>query len=457
MSKFEPNENQSEYILTSFLNKEKTAKELANEFGIGKNTVYSFLKRNGVNLVQSKDIKSLGLDHYNSKYKYDHEFILFLLEKGYCLEHMSQITGIPYGSLSLYLTNNNLKRNIVTDKVTPFQYKMIVDKYKSGMTVEKSIEGFDLHIKTVCGWLTRYEGIEMRKSFNYEREVLSKEFFDIVPNQLAYGNLKQEIIDFYLEGNCLYKTCKKYKMCCDKFTQNLKDLGILRTKSEALNLASGVEYNSSAFSDFTEENASYFYGFLLADGCLGNSGKTIQFTVKDTDSELLYKVANYVCKGREPLFSQALDKRTNKVYKRCTFNFSNPLIIERLVEQNLESNKSGKEKLPKFDWINNKHFWRGLIDGDGHVGKRINTLCLVGSREVCEGFLSFVEHMIGLKTKRKLSEIKGKTCNYCKVVLTGEDSINAMKYLYEDAEIYLTRKYNAAMERIQLWQQHNKS
>lgn len=456
MSKFEPNEKQSEYIITSFVNKEKSARELAKEFGIGRSTVYSFLRRNGVELIQSKDMKSLGLEHYNSKYNYDHEFILFLLEKGYCLEHMAQITGIPYASLSLYLANNNLKRNIVTDKVTPFQYNMIVSKYKSGMTVEKAIEGFDLHIKTVCGWLTRYENIEMRKSFDYEREVLSKKFFDIIPNQLAYGNLKQEIVDFYLKGNSLYKTCKKYKMSCDKFTQNLKDLGIRRTKSESLNMTSGVEYNTEAFSDFTKEESSYFYGFLLADGCLNKNGKTIQFTVKDTDSELLYKLANYVCKGREPLFNEVLDKRTGKVYKRCVFNFSNPVIVDRLINQNLESNKSGKEKLPNFDWINNRHFWRGLVDGDGHVSKRVNTLGLVGSREVCEGFISFIEHNLGLKTKRKLFEVKGKTCNYCNVTLTGEDSINVMKYLYEDAEIYLTRKYNAAMERIELWQQRNK-
>lgn len=81
-----------------------------------------------------------------------------------------------------------------------------------------------------------------------------------------------------------------------------------------------------------------------------------------------------------------------------------------------------------------------MVDGDGSLIKKGNSLVLVGSHEVVEGFLEFVKENIGFITPRKIKEIQCKTMNLSKVLLTGKDCINTVNYLYNDSTIFLDRK-----------------
>jgi len=133
------------------------------------------------------------------------------------------------------------------------------------------------------------------------------------------------------------------------------------------------------------------------------------------------------------------DKRTGKDYHRSMFQIQDPHLINQLYSQNLAPNKSACEKLPNLDWLTNKHFWRGMIDGDGHVNfTKSATLVFVGSEEIVNGFNSFVEHNIEIITKRKVTSKKYINKILYRIAFTGDDARNIAKFLYQDCSISLT-------------------
>lgn len=431
--KFEPTKEQLDYILGCVINKTKTVSELSKEVGFGKTAIYALLKRNGVKLVATKDIKALGIKNYNQKYTYDLDFLDFLNSKGYCVEHISQITGIPYGNLNAFYVANKIKRNRVTDNLTPNQFEMIIDKYNSGMTIEDASAGFDINYKTLTYWLKKFN-VTLRTSREYVRE-----------RKIAtMSELGGDIVSVYLSGKSMLDTAKIFSVDPKRVDEIITERGVKRTKSESCHKAHGSSYNISAFADFNDESAAYFYGFILADGNIDRSMKTVSVTMNTKDSYILEKLSEYLGTGRQVLNSKPYDKRTGKTYNRSSFGFVNELIVSRLVEQGLSPAKSGKEVLPKFDWLHNRNFWRGVIDGDGWVRVKESTIGVVCSLEIVNGFLAFIENNIGLITKRTPLVINGKTTNYARVSLTGQDGRNAMQLLYQDAKMYLPRKYEEA-------------
>ena len=371
-----------------------------------------------------------------TKYNYDIEFISFLASRGYHADDIAEMINIPSGSLVLFLRNNNIKIKSISDRVTTFQYEMIKDRYLSGKTVLQACEGFDISPRTINSLFNKH-GVPLRNHSDYEKERKT-------PSDSA---MAKEILNAYIEGESVLNVSKKFKISSERVKELVKEKGLMRQNYETRLMQLGISYNEDAFLDFdTDKTAQYFYGFMLADGNIRRGLDTVSITVKDTDRDILDKLCNYVIKtGREVKLSETpLDKRTGKIYKRATFNFAHKEIIKRLINQGFEPAKSGKEKLPKFDYMNSRDFWRGLIDGDGSIPAVGNTLILVGSFEVINGFISFLDANIGLITKRKAKVMNGKTLDYARVAITGQDAKNAIKFLYEDAHIYLDRKFELA-------------
>jgi hypothetical protein len=90
-----------------------------------------------------------------------------------------------------------------------------------------------------------------------------------------------------------------------------------------------------------------------------------------------------------------------------------------------------------------KHYWRGLVDGDGWVITNKNgkpTIGLCGTKEICEGFKAFCQSVS--PTKANVSKNRGSY----QYAVSGSFTIPIIRALYQDATIYLDRKYEKAME-----------
>jgi hypothetical protein len=92
-----------------------------------------------------------------------------------------------------------------------------------------------------------------------------------------------------------------------------------------------------------------------------------------------------------------------------------------------------------------RHYWRGVVDGDGHVSKRTDvhsaSISLSGNKYMAEGFREFVSSFTGSKARVR----KGTRSH---VIHFGGTNLvqKIVRMLYVGSTLYLTRKYNSAQE-----------
>ena len=121
-------------------------------------------------------------------------------------------------------------------------------------------------------------------------------------------------------------------------------------------------------------------------------------------------------------------------------------MIGRLQDLGLTKDKSLNERIPKIDKGLERHFIRGLLDGDGSIssGNRVEIFTTgeltswVSSKMFEEGF----DHTIYLKYRGKsgiqIQDISLRTRN--------GNAIKFLDWLYQDAENYMKRKYDRYLE-----------
>jgi len=258
---------------------------------------------------------------------------------------------------------------------------------------------------------------------------ISNDLGDIMP---VFSKDKDDaIVEFYKSVLSVSKTAKHFECCANSVYKLLRENGAQRDLNKG----------SLAFTDFSKEEDSYFYGLLLSDGNISSKGNTITLRLQETDKYMIEKLKNYIgC-------SNKISKYTKDTHVSYALSFSSYTIKERLLSQNFTPRKSTKEKLPNFDWLSDRHFWRGMIDGDGslYYNKNSPKLNMCGSKEILEGFNKFCQVNCFTKPK-KLYETK--VDNFFTVLYAGEEALRIMKLLYDDSRIFLLRK----KERVELYE-----
>lgn len=200
--------------------------------------------------------------------------------------------------------------------------------------------------------------------------------------------------------------------------------------------------NKSAFSDPSEEACAYYYGWIVSDGCLSGKGE-VTLGVNTKDIEILENLKDYVG-GNRKVYSTVTtpDKRTGTAYETSSFSFQDDDLTERLIDFGLEPRKSTKETCPavfKF----NRHFWRGMVEGDGSISKTTNEFTLVGSEAIIKDFANYCYSLFP-ECKPKFY-IKGKlhVLSLCSKVYSKQ----ILDELYRDCNYRLSRKYKIYLEK----------
>lgn len=226
--------------------------------------------------------------------------------------------------------------------------------------------------------------------------------------------------------------------------------------------------DDTAFSKITEESA-YWIGFLMADGSVRKTNQ-VQLLLAELDTNHIEKFRDFL-KSNHPIKTRickgggicgSLDKNKNP-FKNSTLVVISRQICQDLARFGVVPQKTAIAKVYKLE--NNRHFWRGLIDGDGSVGfykqksgnSWINTatISLTGSKDIVEQFLCFVNSIV--KTRVKIRPLVSSKVAYT-VKLTGQIACKIILTLYKKPSIYLHRKYEKALEVFKRYDsiQHNK-
>ena len=200
--------------------------------------------------------------------------------------------------------------------------------------------------------------------------------------------------------------------------------------------------DQSVFSILTPESA-YWVGILMSDGYIIHNRKV---GLGMTDKEHIEKFRDFL-KSTHKIGIKYQKKWSKKPH--YSISVTSKRIVDDLGVYGVVPKKSLTAKVIGLE--NNRDFWRGVIDGDGSVystsrsatGRKINSgISIAGSKYLVEQFREFVQkhqpHCKANITKAThgqhyLFSVLGRTARYM------------IKLLYEDATVYLDRKYAKAM------------
>lgn len=304
----------------------------------------------------------------------------------------------------------------------PEYYDSVLELFDQGLLRSEIAE--KLNIKPAAlSWQMKKHGF----SFSRESYTLSTKQVD-------------ELLERYESGESVPSICRDLPCSEDAAFYLLRGRGAEIRSKEHIKFYKGYTINEDAFSDINEEGCAYFYGWLLTDGCL--SKQSISIELSSRDEELLENLKNYLKSSNTIRRRSRADNRTGNVYHQSSFAFSHSPILERLKSFGFESKKSLNEKCPE-QLAFNRHFWRGVIEGDGCIAKNSYKLEVCGSKEIAECFANYCaaicpEYTPKVKMNGKMHVGYVSSKNQVKKIL---DEI------YKDCTYKLSRKYKIYLEK----------
>lgn len=241
---------------------------------------------------------------------------------------------------------------------------------------------------------------------------------------------KQEVLKLYSEGVSQIEIEKRLQMTRKTIRELIKSSELhYKTKSEQWLIRYGNELDETVFDELTPE-ALYWIGFLYADGhIIKDRGYSIELALKKEDKEHIVKFKSFLS-ASNPI-------KDFKKGDASRIRIGSQKLWQKLKDLGFDNNKSFTAK-PNELLKNSRDFWRGVIDGDGGIHVKYNSITLCGTFETIKEFIEFCE------SNKKPSKASGK--ELYQVHFYGKEAIKIANLLYKDSEIFLDRKYQKYLE-----------
>lgn len=210
------------------------------------------------------------------------------------------------------------------------------------------------------------------------------------------------------------------------------------------------------FHNIDNEIKAYLLGYFIADGCMMKEAKKRNGVVYSYSHRFI--VLNSIDDLEvTKLFQQNIAPNTQIKYnncqigvkhhrkEQCIIRWSSKEMFDDLMAIGVTPHKTlnPEFKLPE-NIVNSpyfKHIVRGLVDGDGYIGKYSLQICL-NSDKFAEQLINYFKQFEKLKSY-KLVKVQGKTCCWWILYLRGKDFVQEYyNVVYENANYYLKRKYH---------------
>lgn len=260
----------------------------------------------------------------------------------------------------------------------------------------------------------------------------------------------EEAYQYLLNNNIsLVKLCEMFHIGRGHFTKQIKELGF-----EVHNYQNESCIDESIFEQIDTEEKAYWLGFLYADGYVAKDGFTVSVSLKEEDRNHLYKFKRFLNVPNKVGFKKVYlhNKNTGetKEYPTATFSINRKKIHEDLIAKGCVPQKTFNLKFPSEDILPKDlvhHFVRGFVDGDGWVGIGIQSRGARFSRlNITCASIDFLNDLVdamgwehrAIHSKQNSKAVQMEWGSY--------KTFEMLKDMYEDATVYLDRKYQKYLE-----------
>lgn len=277
--------------------------------------------------------------------------------------------------------------------------------------------------------------------------------------------VKASILSEYVSGSSTHALLAKYGGSRKLIVKNLQAAGIqLRTAAERQHR---LPIRDDAFANAeADDEAAYWVGVMMADGCVyaqkgGNyRGEChylhLGFHAKDV--EHLKKFLAFLGSSHKIIRASTLrdpvGSRPPVRVDMCEVRIGSRRLVADLAKYGVVPRKSKTAAVIGLD--NNRHFWRGVVDGDGNLRWRTDstlpnqfprpTLQVVGSEPLMKQFENYLRAVIGTNAKAHVT-------NGCwGYNLNSNQAVRAISHLYMDCESALDRKLSIAHDILCAWE-----
>lgn len=242
---------------------------------------------------------------------------------------------------------------------------------------------------------------------------------------------EKEIVEMYMNHMSIDNISKKYPMSPSTIGKILKRNGVEMRKHYR------CTFDEHYFDLINTSNKAYLLGFIYADGCI-NKNHSLSFTQHEKDIEILE------CFVRELQATNKITQVKGKPHVRL--NFCSKHMCDTLRAMGCGGNKTFALTFPDIDMQFIYDFIRGFMDGDGCI-----SICSRKNKKYIN--LSFTGTLDMMTTLKNIFEVDNKITEYRHAYSLNigktQDVKRILTKIYDNANLYLSRKYNKYMEYLE--------
>jgi LAGLIDADG-like domain len=261
------------------------------------------------------------------------------------------------------------------------------------------------------------------------------------------NELIKKIIKMYQEGKGSPTIAKEVSLTFSQVLSILKKNNIkLRTARES---AKKTTFNDNFFENIDNEHKAYFLGFILADGSVSDKHPIrLKISISHKDREILDKF-NAIMESDVKISSYSPKNGYSRETVLNELIFYSHKIVEDLKNLGIYPNKTSTVNPPQIDPSLEKHFWRGVLDGDGHISlyaprKTTRKSCKMGKPcievGICGNILTMNKYSAYLDSLNIIHKITSDKSIF-RIRISNKFSMTLLDELYKESTIYLDRKY----------------
>ena len=307
-------------------------------------------------------------------------------------------------------------------KIKQQDYEIIIDMYQNKFTQKEIAEKFGCSASTIssilkqCNIATRLGG--------------SQHTPDVI----------QQWITMYLDGYTLQDIALMFGVNLSTVSKHLKLNGITIDRYT-------YHFNEHYFDVIDTQEKAYYMGMLWADGHNCVERGSIILELQEQDLDLLEKL-NTLAENERPLRKHNLHDKNPNWQNQYRLVLQSKYTSKILESYGMRQNKSLILTFPT--WLHKSlysSFIRGYFDGDGCITlqsinyNRSAMINMVGTRMFLSKVADIINHTLGIDVSvERDSRARDPICILrCS---KRNDVVTILNWLYQDATIYMQRKYD---------------